>query len=238
MANHLAVNNNLIEDPDVRSTTCGLGTWTPQFLQKFASPKIYLIFFCLNGIVQGIYFTYLIGISSTLERRYAYDSKITGIILLADNISPAMFSIILGYFGRYIHKPKMVYFGMMITVLSCVLACCPYFFFGSKIKSSFIPSNESISVCLKVDEFEDCNEMIRESVIAVSFLFMANFLKGIGSSAFYTVGTPYLDDNVKKKNSPIYLGDLCYLMLLFSAQMLFTDHICTCFPLANLALHI
>lgn len=213
MANSLALNNDMNEEP-VENTSCGLGSWAPQFLQKFASPKVYLIVFCLSGIAQGTYFMYLIGVASTLEKRFSYDSQFTGLILLADNISPAIFSIMLGYFGKYFHKPKLVYFGMMINVFSCFLACFPYFLFGSKIKTFVGEPKKNIPMCSASHNFEKCNELIRESIIAICFLFTANFLKGIGSSAFYTVGMPYLDDNVKKKNSPMYLGNLYFSFIL------------------------
>lgn len=196
---------------NAEDTSCGLGAWTPKCLQKFANPKIYLIFFCLTGIVQGAYFTYLIGILSTLEKRYSFDSWISGVILIADNISPAIFSIIVGYFGIYIHRPRLVAFGLFINVLCCFLSCLPYVLYGSEIKSYQVSSKKDIQLCPSQLQVENCeSSIISESIIAVSILFIANFFKGFGSTAYYTIGMPYLDDNVKKKRSPLYLGNFCH----------------------------
>jgi hypothetical protein len=41
----------------------------------------------LVAIFQGATFTYLIGSLSTLEKRYSFESKISGFILIADNVS-------------------------------------------------------------------------------------------------------------------------------------------------------
>jgi hypothetical protein len=67
--------------------SCGFGHWRPKWLQKLAKPEIFLINFSLVAIFQGATFTYLIGSLSTLEKRYAFESKVSGFILIADNVS-------------------------------------------------------------------------------------------------------------------------------------------------------
>ncbi|CAL1270580.1 unnamed protein product [Larinioides sclopetarius] len=191
---------------------CGVFNWHPQFLQRFAKPQYFLLFFCLIGILQGAYFTYFIGILSTLERRYSFDSGITGIILIADNLSPVIFGIFVGYYGKYMHRPKLVTFGMMITVLSCFVSCLPCLLFGSEFDVSS-GSQESIALCNHKENPRQCFKL-SQNVIAIVILFIANFLNGFGSMSYYTVGTPYIDDNVKKKNSPLYLGVMFALRII------------------------
>ncbi|CAG2180871.1 unnamed protein product, partial [Oppiella nova] len=43
-------------------------------------------------------------------------------------------------------------------------------------------------------------------VLAVVVLWLGNFCNGIGFVSFYTIGIPFIDDSVKKKNSPLYLS--------------------------------
>lgn len=38
-------------------------------------------------------------------------------------------------------------------------------------------------------------------------LSIGNMVNGIGGTAFFIAGVTYTDDNVKKKNSPIYFGN-------------------------------
>jgi hypothetical protein len=37
-------------------------------------------------------------------------------------------------------------------------------------------------------------------------IFLSQFVLGIGSTLYYALGQPYLDDNVKKTETPMLLG--------------------------------
>jgi len=37
-------------------------------------------------------------------------------------------------------------------------------------------------------------------------IFLSQFVLGIGSTLYYALGQPYLDDNVKKTETPMFLG--------------------------------
>ncbi|GIY86636.1 uncharacterized protein CDAR_468041 [Caerostris darwini] len=196
------------ESEDTADTLCGIGSFHPKWLQKFNTPKAFLVNHSLLGVLQGAFFTYLVGCLSTLEKRYAYESKVTGIIMIADEISPILFGLLLGYFGGKSHRPRIVAVGMVIGVVSCFIMALPYFIYG--------PIKEFNPETLKLvnrTKYEFCDDKERDyycekspTFTAVSILFFGNFLKGFGSLAFYTIGTSYLDDSVKKKNSPVYFG--------------------------------
>ncbi|XP_022237016.1 solute carrier organic anion transporter family member 4A1-like, partial [Limulus polyphemus] len=196
-------------DQDSEDTLCGVGTCTPGWLQRFADPKIYLLNFCALGVIQGAYFTYFIGVVSTLEKRFAFESKISGIIMIADNLSPILTSILIGYYGSSGHRPRWVAGGMIIVVISCLVSALPYFIFGPALhllsKTSDIVNGTQHEFCDRVGNDTNCDtEHLSSTFPAVSIFFIGNFLNGFGSNAFYTLGTPYLDDNVKKKDSPLY----------------------------------
>lgn len=187
----------------------GISCFKPAWLQRFANPKVYLVIFCMIGVLQGAYFTYFIGVLSTLEKRYAFESKISGIILIADNISGAVISILVGFYARKGHKPQMMAFGMIFVSISCFISSLPYYLYGpalhflSRDDAAF--GNKKQEYCGSVSEETGCENAENNSMIpAVTILFIANFLNGFGYAAYYTVGSAYLDDNVKKKNSPMY----------------------------------
>ena len=60
-----------------KDTTCGLFNWRPDFLQPLASKKVYMFFYGVCGIVQGIFFTYLSATLSTLEKKFGIKSKVS-----------------------------------------------------------------------------------------------------------------------------------------------------------------
>ena len=75
------------EDSDYILTSCGIGSWRPKWLQVFASPLVFLINMSLVGTIQGMTGPLFISSISTLEKRYAFDSKVSAIIMVADNFS-------------------------------------------------------------------------------------------------------------------------------------------------------
>ncbi|XP_023221334.1 solute carrier organic anion transporter family member 4C1-like, partial [Centruroides sculpturatus] len=204
------------EDENV--TKCGFGNWKPDWLQRFANPKTFLAIFCIVGICQAAYFAYVAGILSTIEKRYAFESKITGVILIADNISPLITSIIIGYYGGNANRPRWIAAGMFIVTISYFISSFPYFIYGTSSQFSDADLMQHVNSTGKefCDNRPKTNECQEKSITlpAVICFILGSFLKGFGSTAFYTIGTPYLDDNVKKKNSPLYLGILAALRLI------------------------
>ncbi|XP_022244931.1 solute carrier organic anion transporter family member 4C1-like [Limulus polyphemus] len=188
---------------------CGIGRFKPRWLQRFANPKVYLINFCLLGFTQGAYFTYLIGILSTIEKRFAFESKITGLILIADNLSPIFTSFLIGHFGGSGHRPRWIAAGMFITAVSCFVSASPYFFFGAGVhlldRSDISLNNASSQLC-EISGKECIDVKLSSTIPAVSLFFTGSFLLGFGAVAYYSIGTPYLDDNVAKKDSPLYFA--------------------------------
>ncbi|KAG1664053.1 Solute carrier organic anion transporter family member 4C1 [Nymphon striatum] len=199
---------------------CGIWCWKPEFLQCFSRPIVFLIVFCFIGLIQGAFFTYFVGVITTVEKRYAFKSKVTGIISIADNLSPVIISLLVGYFGGAGHRTRWVAFGTLIAAFSAFISSLPYFLFGpseqlsgSSSANLTVNSTENIGyqLCSLNERIDMCEEhasrRTRETLPAVSLLFLGNFINGIGSTAFYIVGTPYLDDNIDKVKTPIYFVD-------------------------------
>ena len=46
------------------------------------------------------------------------------------------------------------------------------------------------------------------------YIFMSQFISGIGTTLFSTLGITYLDDNVKKKQSPMLIGLMSSLRMI------------------------
>lgn len=67
-------------------------------------------------------------------------------------------------------------------------------------ESSPLGSNDTVAPSLAIEA--------HSVALPVQILFsIGNMLNGIGGTAFFIAGVTYTDDNVKKKNSPIYFGN-------------------------------
>ncbi|XP_067138889.1 solute carrier organic anion transporter family member 74D-like [Centruroides vittatus] len=206
-----------VAESENEDTLCGLGKCKPRWLQRFANSKAYLINYCLLGIVEAAYFTCFVGSLSTLEKRYAFDSRISGFLMIADNLSPIIISVLIGYFGGRAHRPRWIAAGMLIVALSCFMCALPYFIYGPALHLITKDPNELVKPKYEYcdpESNEQCKkEEVSPTIPAISIIFVANFLCGFGYTAFYAIGTPYLDDNVDKKDSPIYLASMSALRI-------------------------
>ncbi|KAM7307677.1 solute carrier organic anion transporter family member 74D [Ixodes scapularis] len=201
---------------------CGIGRLQIPCLQRLATPKWFLLVFCVLGVLQGAYRTYFIGIQSTLERRFAIPSKATGLILTAENISPVL-AVIAGYYssGERFNQPLWLACGMVTVVVSCGLCVLPHFLFGPGVhlaRQRLGPhgpmDGPGYEFCNRVADSGDCLSNVNlEGDFTIFIMFVANLLHGFGSATFYVVGMSYMDDNVKKKDSPMYFGTMFALRL-------------------------
>lgn len=216
--------------------TCGIGNFRPPWMRKLANPKVFMINFSLIAIVQGAYFAYLIGNTSTLEKRFAYSSQLTGFILIADNLSQLVINPVIGYLGTRVNKAKLMACGMIFISFSCWMTGIPYLIYGrNTLGESLLRINET----RRLDETTQyCKTTIGEQCIAGSssdhstvwpafiIIFMASFLNGIGHCAFYTLGVPYIDDNVSKRNAPVYFSAIACIRLLGPASGFMLSSFC------------
>ncbi|CAL4101153.1 unnamed protein product, partial [Meganyctiphanes norvegica] len=105
--------------------------------------------------------------------------------------------------------------GIMFIALSAFIAALPHFIYGPGQDALHIiqsqitynqTSNKGSSGELCYAPFEPSCEAEDEGVHVgpVVFLFLGQFFVGIGSSIYWSVGVPYMDDNISKKTSPQY----------------------------------
>ena len=62
--------------------------------------------------------------------------------------------------------------------------------------------------------------------LAVLILFIGSFFKGIGFTCYFVVGFPYMDDNVSKKNSPLYMSVMQAIRLIGPASGFMLSSFC------------
>ncbi|CAG2168882.1 unnamed protein product, partial [Oppiella nova] len=176
------------------------------------------------GILQGAFGMYFIGVLSTIEKRFGFSSKLTGLILIADNFSPIICSSIIGYYASHVHRPRLIALGMFVVVIACYMNSVPYLIYGPSYHMLYNTASNT------TDKYEFCGKssdvdttcakgsMQSNTLPVVIIFFMANFLSGIGGNAFFTAGFTYLDDNVHKGQSAIFLG-ITYTVRLLGPQL-------------------
>ncbi|CAG2109480.1 unnamed protein product, partial [Medioppia subpectinata] len=208
-------------NPDV--TLCGVGSWRPKWLQVLARPTVFLFNFTLIGLIQGMTGSYLIASMSTLEKRFAFDSKIAGFLMIADNIVQIIVNPIIGYFGSRFNRPRMIAAGELILALSCFTTALPYFIYGAgthllhddNLLSTLGRNETRYELCPANGADTDCSGGKHSTVWpAVAIIYLGCSLKGLGFTAYYIIGIPYMDDIVSKRSSPVYISLISAVNLL------------------------
>lgn len=65
-------------DPAVEDTVCGIWKFKPQWLQIFASKKLYVLVYGLLGLNQFMLSAYFSGTLTTIEKRFQFSSQVSG----------------------------------------------------------------------------------------------------------------------------------------------------------------
>lgn len=201
----------ILEEYD-EDTVCGLGFFKPRWLQPYATAKTYVILYSLLGVFHGSYYAYLISTMSTLEKRFAFKSKISGTIMIVDELTPLFIGIVVSYYAAKAHRPRIVALGMLLSAGCCFVTTLPYFIYGPMQNTLFNDVKSNIGPEYCDSSTERCDADKPQNLLAVLLLIAGSFLKGFGNLAYYAIGLVYLDNNSDKQSTPLYLGKLEYYL--------------------------
>ncbi|XP_017789804.1 PREDICTED: solute carrier organic anion transporter family member 4C1-like [Habropoda laboriosa] len=202
------------------SKDCGLCGIYPRWLRDRATPKSFIAVYGLLGTVQAMAFIYIVVTLTTLEKRFKIPSRTTGLILSGNEISQIL-SLILTYYGGSGHRPRWIAVGVGLSAFSCFVLALPHFLYGpgrdalaltkeyldqTLLNASTIP--DDLAICPRVAKPERCDEetLLDVGLFPRLLVFLSQFILGIGTTLYYGLGQTYLDDNTKKKNTPMLLG--------------------------------
>ncbi|XP_022653533.1 solute carrier organic anion transporter family member 2B1-like isoform X3 [Varroa jacobsoni] len=244
---------------------CGVFSWRPEWLQQFMKPIYFTFVYLLFGIFQGAMKTGLNSSMTTLERKFGMSGTMISTVLIMDNITGTIASLVIGYYATKVSRPRILVFGVWLSIMACVFFVAPHIFYGSldiESEGGVVLQNgkrhrgASRKTTQLFTEFCDApdesgwplndatstnafntslgastggginlnkanrllarprNQEVSVAIPVVVLLSIGNMLNGIGGVSFYIAGTTYMDDNVKKKNSPIYFAAIMALRML------------------------
>ncbi|XP_062706143.1 solute carrier organic anion transporter family member 4A1 isoform X2 [Aedes albopictus] len=206
---------------------CGWFGLRPRWIQRFMTPKWALFWLCWAGAVQGLVVNGFINVViTTIERRFGLRSTQTGLVASGYDIASFLCLVPVSYFGGRLgaSKPRWIGWGVAVMGLGAFVFALPHFLVGQ-----YRATNSEQNVCLAagggdalVNDTVDAAHLLGESCTLANgslapdgtenlswnvwFFFTAQLLLGAGASPLYTLGVTYIDENVSKKMSSVYLG--------------------------------
>ncbi|XP_075550673.1 solute carrier organic anion transporter family member 74D-like isoform X2 [Dermacentor variabilis] len=196
---------------DERDYRCGVGSCRPGWLQRFATPRYYAFILATLGTCQGAYRMYMVSTLTTMEKRFSLSSKQTGFILIGDDVSPILANIVLILFLKRTSKPNWVSAGMMCCFIGTLFNLMPYVVYGPRGSFTGTSKKKTMDFCGDAHNATSqpgCEEQSFWGTSAgpIMWFFMGNFLNGLGTTAYYTIGSTYMDDSVERSYTAAYFG--------------------------------
>ncbi|XP_076066174.1 solute carrier organic anion transporter family member 74D-like [Oratosquilla oratoria] len=189
---------------------------------------VFLAVFCAQSILQGAAFSLVVSSSASLERHFRFSRKDLGSLIMLGQIGPMLLSLVLSRFGGKSHRPRFMGGSLVLVALGLFVGfstflvypppvltesgqlapsrkfCRPqdvasYLIHGATTAAPS-PSSSSSSSSSSSDSCSGSNNL-------AYFLWFISFtLNAVGATSMYTIGAPYLDDSIEKKEAPIYFA--------------------------------
>ena len=182
-------------------------------------------YFCFQGIVINGFISVVI---STIEKRFDLASKETGFIASSYDIASVLCLIPVSYFGGIGHKPRWLGTGILFLGLGSFMFALPHFTTGRYDYES-TTRNDLCSGPNATSDLPFCdgtNTGLTHLRNYKYIFIIAQLLHGMGATPLYTLGVTYLDENLKPKVAPVYLGK--YVMLLTFIPFGTCVRLCVC----------
>ncbi|XP_078038215.1 organic anion transporting polypeptide 26F isoform X5 [Augochlora pura] len=205
---------------------CGWFWFRPRYLQRFRTAKWALFWLCWTGAIQGIVVNGFVNVViTTIERRFGLRSSQTGLIAGGYDIASFLLLVPVSYLGgrSKASKPRYIGVGVLVLGIGSLLFASPHYLAGP-----YRGGQQSDSICQRVTNTSSrtvsCSGSAGQadqepySGLYLSIFLVAQLLHGAGSAPFYTLGVTYLDENVSKKMSSVYLG-IFYTMAIIGPAM-------------------
>lgn len=151
---------------------------------------------------------------STIERRFDLTSTQSGFIASGYDIASVLCLIPVSYFGGNGNKPRWIVGGIFLLSLGSFLFALPHFLVDlytydvvdqqttcgvAAAVQSQVNGNGSLGACVSAGAVPPLSRYMYVLVVA-------QMLHGAGATPLYTLAVTYLDENLKAKLTPVYLG--------------------------------
>ncbi|XP_013176690.1 PREDICTED: solute carrier organic anion transporter family member 2A1-like isoform X1 [Papilio xuthus] len=190
----------------------------PDSCAAFHSTRIFMLVFLSGWVLQGMFLTYFVSVTTTIEKLFKVESKTTGTLLAATEIGQICTALFLTYLAGRGHRPRWIACMMLVLAVGVIGCMMPHMAYGTELLEVHLDSHtagagpvcalDKNSSLIKCDDAQVQSTKTRSSITAVviPWLFICLLVVGVGQTGIATLGIPYVDDNVGSRQSPLYMA--------------------------------
>ncbi|CAH0724567.1 unnamed protein product, partial [Brenthis ino] len=194
---------------------------TPEISRQrtaFHSTRVFMLVFLSGWVLQGMFLTYFVSVTTTVEKLFKVESKTTGALMAATEIGQICTALFLTYLAGRGHRPRWIACMMLVLAVGVIGCVVPHVLYGTRLMDVHLDSHRAgaAPVCsadgnssmITCDDAHARSTATRSSITAVviPWLFICLLVVGVGQTGIATLGIPYVDDNVGSRQSPLYMA--------------------------------
>lgn len=233
-------NNHMAKKPDEEVISedevyCGIGGCRPTALQCCATMGVFSAMYSLSGLLTSTVSIYINSQITTLEKQFGFSSSVSGFLLSCNDIGYLLTTLAMSYIARRTHIPRVLGLSTILFGVSGLICSIPYFatkndlhpwvnstgmntswLLGGRLctigQSHSISNFSDGDTCLdRLDSASIANIPESTRSFAIALIAIGMILQGFGKSPRYPFIATYVDDNVEKTKTTLYLGKLIHL---------------------------
>ncbi|CAC5385092.1 unnamed protein product [Mytilus coruscus] len=209
---------------NTKSDKCGIGRCQPKSLQCCATIVCFTGIYSLSSLTTSTLSIYISSQITTLEKQFGFNSSQSGFLLSCNDIGFLLLTLFVSYRATTAHIPRSLGISTVLYGFAGILCSCAYFFMPSQDsgtettnKTNFEPTNFSQLCNLKNLSSYNTNQCESEAPkavgtataftpIAMAIIAIGMVLQGVGKSPRTPYVSYYIDENVEKRKTSLYLG--------------------------------
>ncbi|BFZ21241.1 hypothetical protein BsWGS_24280 [Bradybaena similaris] len=216
-----------VDDPH-----CGVGPCKPKVIQKCQNMACFTALYCIIGLTTSALSSYINSQITTLEKQFNLSSALSGFLMSCNDLGYLSTTLFMSYYTRRVHVPRALAFCSILYGISGLI--CTMAFFGTRdqipsppkdtpdggntsqqqgARASFTQMCENLteaanSSCEAHSAKSKVSFEISEDwrLVAVCIVAIGMILQGIAKSPRHAFLGTFVDDNVPKTKTTMYLG--------------------------------
>lgn len=187
----------------------------PQKRTAFHSTRVFMLVFLSGWVLQGMFLTYFVSVTTTVEKLFRVESRTTGTLLAATEIGQICTALFLTYLAGRGHRPRWIACMMLVLAVGVIGCVMPHVFYGTRLLDGHLEAHDgNAAPTCSSPHNTTCNDsqmLSRKAhssmtAVVIPWLFICLLIVGVGQTGIATLGIPYVDDNVGSRQSPLYMA--------------------------------